>query len=173
MIFYTLRQALSEELHALISIDNAASQLYAKAGLAVEFEQDHPFVMEESVRWADAIDKGLAYVATDEFDKPVGFIILGFVDQQHYLDQLAVHPNVMRQGIGTKLLELAITWSAHKPLWLTTYSHLAWNRPYYEKQGFVAVLEEDHGPQLRHILQKQRAALPAPDQRVSMVHRPN
>ncbi|TBR38466.1 N-acetyltransferase [Marinomonas agarivorans] len=164
-----LRQAYPDELQALISIDDNASQLYAEAGLVIEFESDHPFVVDESVRWAEAIQKGLAYVVTNEYDTPIGFMTLDFVDQVPYLDQLAVHPDYMRQGVGSRLLDFAIAWSDKKPLWLTTYSHIAWNKPYYEKHGFTAVPEEGCGPQLRDILNKQRAALPAPEQRIAMV----
>ena len=99
------------------------------------------------------------------------FATLCKVDDEPYLDQLSVHPDNMRQGVGTKLLEQVLSCSGDRPLWLTTYAHVSWNKPYYEKRGFVQVPEEFCGPELREILQKQRVALPAPEERVAMVRR--
>jgi ribosomal protein S18 acetylase RimI-like enzyme len=98
-------------------------------------------------------------------------MVLGFVDGAPYLDQLSVHPRMMRRGIGRMLVSQALTWSESKNLWLTTYSHLAWNRPYYERYGFTVIPEIECGPELQQILALQRAALPIPEKRVAMVSR--
>ena len=166
---FTLRKAVSEELDRLIDIDDEASTLYEAAGIKIALDYDHPFVVAESQRWADAINKGLVYLALDANNTPVGFVAFCMVDNQPYLDQLSVHPNNMRQGVGTKLLNVAISWSDDKSLWLTTYSNVAWNRPYYEKQGFITISEESCGPELREIIRQQRDALPNPDERIIMV----
>lgn len=168
---FSLRKARSTELQTLIAIDDEASTLYEQAGLKFELGKDHPFAAAEAIRWAAAIERGFAHVAVDCQDMPIGFIALCFVDGEHYLDQLAVRRDNMRGGVGTALLRYAIAWSLNDPLWLTTYSHVLWNRPYYERHGFVVVPEHACGPELCAILQGQRSALPAPDQRVAMVRR--
>src|SRR5690606_10455545 len=109
------------------------------------------------------------YVAVDRNDGAIGFLILGSVDNAAYLDQISVLPNQMRRGIGKTLMERAIVHSGSGPLWLTTYAHLPWNRPYYERFGFAEVASEHCGDGIRAILQKQRAVLPDPDQRIAMV----
>lgn len=129
------------------------------------------YLAEES-RWAQAIEQQGAYVAVDSPQKPLGFIALGLVDGEAYLDQISVHPASMRQGIGTSLLSQAISWSGARRLWLTTYAHLSWNRPYYELHGFVVVAECELGPELSSIIQAQRSALPEPEQRIAMVRPP-
>ncbi len=166
-----IRLARPDELEALIHIDDEASILYANAGLPLAFDSGHPFVLDESVRWRKAINEGLAYVACDNTDCPVGFMILSWVDGDPYVDQLSVHPNFMRQGVGSRLLQRAISWSEDRPLWLTTYSHLAWNRLYYERFGFVMVPQHQCGLELSQLIKAQRAALPDPDYRVAMVRR--
>lgn len=166
---FGLRIARADELQALVEIDDQASELYLQAAITLALGKDHPFVVGESVRWADAIDNKLAHVAVDAHDRPIGFLTLRLVDGEPYLDQLAVHPSHMQHGVGTALLQQAISWSAKRPLWLTTYSHLSWNRPYYERHGFVVVPESGCGSELRSILEEQRAVLPHPANRVAMV----
>jgi hypothetical protein len=64
--------------------------------------------------------------------------------------------NCMRQGMGTALLYAAMKLAMQargrvhgRALWLTTYQHLRWNRPYYEHHGFVIVAWQRCGEQLR------------------------
>lgn len=166
-----VRKAREGELSSLILIDDEASTLYSDVGISMEFADDHPFVLAESRRWSYAIKKGLAYVATNEHDVPIGFITLGKVDDAPYIDQISVHPAHMRQGIGAKLINVAIAWSSEQPLWLTTYSHIPWNQPYYAKHGFVQVPEHLLGPELKAILRHQRAVLPCPEKRIAMLRR--
>ncbi len=171
MTEYSLRAARLDELPKMVAIDDEASVLYAQAGLELALEEDHPFVVAESLRWANAIEQGLAQVAVNRQDIPIGFATFGFVDGEPYLDQLAVLPSHMRCGIGTALLDHAISWSAGRPLWLTTYAHLPWNGPYYARHGFVSIKESECGPELCAVLQEQRLALPDPDERIAMVYR--
>lgn len=168
---FSLRIANSDELDKLVAIDDAASVLYVKAGLKIELGKDHPFVVAENIRWARAIELGLAHVAVNCQDTPIGFVTLSYLDDEPYLDQISVLPGHMRHGIGTSLLNLAISWSGGRPLWLTTYSHLPWNRPYYERHGFFTIKDSECGTELCAVLRDQRAALPDPDQRIAMVHR--
>ena len=167
---FSLRRARPDELRAIVGIDDAASALYAEAGLELALAPEHPFVLAETARWARAIENSLAHVAVDSEDRILGFMTLGIVDQAPYLDQLAVQPHAMRRGIGAALIGEAVRWSAARPLWLTTYSHFPWNQPYYARHGFIAVPESECGPELRAILEDQRVTLPAPEKRVAMVH---
>lgn len=169
---FSIRQARANELQQLVAIDDDASELYAEAGIELALDKTHPFVVAESARWAIAVERGLAHIAVDADDEPIGFMTLGFVDGQPYLDQVAVRVSSMRHGVGTALLRYALEWSGTRPLWLTTYSHLPWNRPYYERHGFVVVPEGACGSELRAILRHQRSALPDPDKRVAMVCAP-
>jgi hypothetical protein len=53
-------------------------------------------------------------------------------------------------------------------LWLTTYNHLSWNRPYSERHGFLVVLPEQCGEELTSELRFERRLLPSPEERVVM-----
>lgn len=167
----TYRKAQPDELHLLIAVDDAASELYYQAGLTFDLDDAHPFVQAESARWGESLAQGDVYVALDAKNTIVGFAVLAHKDGEPYLDQLSVHPTAMRQGIGAALLSMALGWSDGRPLWLTTYSHLPWNKPYYEKYGFVEVSEAACAVEIQRILREQRAYLPEPQLRVAMVHR--
>lgn len=169
---FHLRTARPNELRRLVDIDDDASELYAQAGIILDLGSTHPFVIAEAVRWGAAIAKGLAVVAVNAQDEPVGFAAFGLVDGEPYLDQLSVRRNLMRRGIGAALLDHVVAWCAGRPLWLTTYSHVPWNRPYYERKEFSAVPDSVCGPQLHALRDEQRAALPCPAERIAMVRRP-
>jgi GNAT superfamily N-acetyltransferase len=103
--------------------------------------------------------------------RPVGLLVMDHLDGQPYLEQLSVRVAAQRQGLGRLLLLRAIAWAGAQPLWLTTYAHVAWNRPFYERHGFVAVPEGECAPEILAALEDQRRWLPAPEQRLVMRRR--
>jgi GNAT superfamily N-acetyltransferase len=129
------------------------------------------FLETERSHWAAAAAAGRLYFAISA-EEPIGFAALGFVDGAPYLAQMSVRRAHMRRGVGTALLARAIDYSAtYGELWLTTYVHLAWNQPYYQRFGFVAVDEQDCGDELQAALRSERQALPSPNNRTAMVFR--
>ena len=166
---FSLRLARPSELPEFIRIDDDACSLFEKAGIVFGLEADHPFVRGEVAAWASSIDAGQAYVALDAEGNLLGFMTMGSVDGAAYLDQLSVRAAAMRRGIGATFIQLAIACSAGGPLWLTTYAHVPWNAPYYRRFGFSVAPEAECGPDVKRILETQRAALPHAEHRVAMV----
>lgn len=162
----TIRPASVRELDEVLAIDDDASTLYAEAGLPLGITREHPFAVAERARWARALAQGRAFFAMEE--RPIGIAVLGVVDGAPYLDQLSVRREAMGRGVGRALLEHALAWAAGRPLWLTTYDHLPWNRPFYERAGFAVVHEGEWGPGIRAIVAEQREHLPDPHARVVM-----
>jgi GNAT superfamily N-acetyltransferase len=168
---FAIRPAVPSDIDALRDIDDDATALYEECGLAIVLGQGHVFVRAELARWSRSIELGRAFVAVDPADTAVGFATLDVVDGQPYLDQLAVRVAAMRRGIGGRLLARAVDWgraAGGSALWLTTYAHVPFNRPYYERHGHVVVPEEACGPGIRHHIEEQRRYLPAPAERVAM-----
>lgn len=166
-----IRLALAEEFPALLAIDDDATLLYAEHGAPIELAPDHPFARAEQERWRRSTELGGTFVAIDESGEPVAFAALGWGDGAPYLDQLSVRRRAMRRGLGRRLLQHAAAWACEhgaSELWLTTYGHLPFNRPYYERHGFVLVPEVSCGPEILHHLHQQRRYLPAPEHRVAM-----
>lgn len=166
---FEIRKAKPEELDVIYQIDEAANTLFEEVGIKFEFPEGHPFILDESQRWKNAIQNEQVYMVFNSDHQPAGFIILGKIDGQPYLDQISVHPNYMRQGLGLQLLQKAIRLSGDSPLWLTTYAHVAWNAPYYEKHGFQFVPEYLCGSEVREALRQQRLVLPFAEQRIAMI----
>jgi GNAT superfamily N-acetyltransferase len=129
------------------------------------------FALAERQRSLAAAEAERAFLAVDESGVCLGFAALDSLDGEPYLDQLAVQRAFMRRGVGQLLLEQAVAWAERQKgdaLRLTTYAHLPFNRPYYERHGFVVVAEVECGSGIRHHLEEQRRALPTPSERVAM-----
>jgi GNAT superfamily N-acetyltransferase len=166
----TIRAARVDEFAAVLAIDDDASELYATAGLVLGLTNAHPFVVDEQARWRRSAELGRLHFALDDAGAPVGIASLDLLDGAPYLDQLSVRTSAMRRGFGRALLRHAIGW-AHDhggALWLTTYGHLPWNRPFYEREGFL-VMESAAWPSgVAHHIEEQRRSLPHPEHRVAM-----
>jgi hypothetical protein len=88
-----IRSAHPTELQTLVAIDDDASTLYAEGGLKLTLDHSHPFVIAEFQRWAEAIRRGLAFVAVDSEDQPIGFVTLGYTDDGILKEQRSVLPH--------------------------------------------------------------------------------
>jgi GNAT superfamily N-acetyltransferase len=166
-----IRPALPSEIGVIAAIDDDATALYAEYGMAIELGPEHVFVQAELARWLRSAQLGSAFLALDEAGQAVGFAALDLVDGEPYLDQLSVRMAAMRRGIGGRLLAQSLEWAqaaGGSALWLTTCNNLPFNRPYYERHGYVVVPEANCGPGIRHHLEEQRLHLSAPDQRIAM-----
>lgn len=164
----TLRSISPDEIDEAIAIDADACTLYASAGLGMDFPPEHPFARDERACWIAAAREGRAFLAVAPGGAAVALLVLDLLDSLRYLEQLSVRRSAMRRGIGRFLLRKAIHWAEGAPLWLTTYSHVSWNRPFYEREGFEVVPESGCPAGIGAILEEQRRWLPAPEQRVAM-----
>ena len=97
----------------------------------------------------------------DRNDHVVGFSMLEIVDGAAHLDELDVHPDHARKGIGSGLLRVSIDWAiqqGYAAMTLITFRHLAWNAPFYERFGFTEIEKHTLAPELSEILQDEASA---------------
>ena len=107
----------------------------------------------------DAVVHGTLWVVLDVFRQPVGYVLLQMVDGFALLAQMDVLPEHGRKGLGTALV-MSIAGFLHdqnkNALYLTTFTHVPWNAPFYAKIGFLALNKEEQPPFIKKILDEER-----------------
>jgi GNAT superfamily N-acetyltransferase len=108
-------------------------------------------------------------------DRPVGFAIVEMLeDGLPHLDELDVHPEFMRRGMGTALVRVICDWTAENgfpEITLTTFRAVSWNMPFYAKMGFEVVPEANQRPALRAVVDDETARGLDPETRCVMRYR--
>lgn len=168
---FAMRTGAVAEIDTLCEIDADASALFVEAGLDLDLPPGHEFLVTERSRWLRSLRAGKTLLITGSTGVPLGFAASGVRDGEPYLDQLSVRTHFMRIGLGAALLsatENMARAAGGRALWLTTYRHLPWNRPFYERRGFAVVPETNCGPEMLAELTYERRWLPMPHERVVM-----
>jgi GNAT superfamily N-acetyltransferase len=151
-----IRAVRLDELPDLQHIERAAGQCFRDIGMA-EIAEDEPLTLGELARYHHT---GLAWVMADDADAPVAYLIADRVDGHVHIEQVSVHPDSARRGVGRLLLEhvAAHASSAGAPgLTLTTFTQVPWNAPYYARCGFDFMDDRELTPGLREIRRRERA----------------
>lgn len=150
------RIAAVAELPLLRDIERVAGQLFAEAGMP-EIAAYDPLPIAEL---AEAREAGHLWVAADDADTPVAYLVAAIVDGNLHIEQVSVHPDHARRGIGRGLLaHVAEQASAQSlpALTLTTFLDVPWNAPYYRRCGFRALTSAEETPGLRAIRAREAA----------------
>ena len=151
-----IRVARSEDLPVLREVERAAGEPFRTLGMAAVAD-DEPLTTAELAAFQTA---GRAWVATDEADRPIAYLLVDVVDGNAHIEQVSVHPSHARQGLGRQLLATAAGWAAQHglaALTLTTYANVPWNGPYYTRLGFQILTADQISPGLDRILERERA----------------
>ncbi|MGH3905307.1 MAG: GNAT family N-acetyltransferase [Pseudonocardiaceae bacterium] len=145
-----------EDLPAVQDIERAAGRCFHDIGMS-EIAEMEPPTLDELACYQHA---GRAWVAVDGNDRPVAYLIVDVVDGNIHIEQVSVHPDSARRGIGRSLLDhvahLAAA-DAVPALTLTTFAQVPWNAPYYVRCGFQYLDEAELTPGLRAIRRSEAA----------------
>jgi GNAT superfamily N-acetyltransferase len=151
-----IREARSDEIAALQGIEAASGRLFAQIGMGDVADDELP--SQESLR--AYVSNGRAWVAVDDFDRPVGYLLAEALDGNAHIEQVSVHPDHGRKGVGRSLIEHLAAWAGERSmpaLTLTTFTDVPWNAPYYERCGFRRLSAEELTPGLRGRLEEEAA----------------
>ncbi|MGW3495519.1 GNAT family N-acetyltransferase [Streptomyces sp. NPDC001020] len=151
-----IRAVRTEELPLLQDIERAAGRCFHDIGMP-EIADDEPLPLDELAHYQKA---GLAWVAVDSADVPVAYLIAERVDGNLHIEQVSVHPDSARRGIGRSLLEHAAVRAVTDglpALTLTTFTDVPWNAPYYARCGFQPLDDAVLSPGLRDIRAREAA----------------
>ena len=123
----------------------------------------------------DAQRDGRLWVALAD-DMPVGFAhVEMFEPNVAHLDELDVHPNHGRRGLGTRLVTEVCTWAAERELFgvtLATFREVPWNMPFYARLGFEVMEKAELTPALQAVVENEARRGLDPARRVIMYWRP-
>lgn len=153
---YAIQDATPEQLSLLNAIEMAAATIFPQGAIPEHILSDK---MPLHILQA-AMAAKMLWVALNAEGAPVGYALLQIIDGVALLAQLDVHPAHGQRGIGTALVHRVIkqVHDAGLPeLYLTTFSHVRWNAPFYQKLGFNILAAEEHPPFIINILQKERS----------------
>lgn len=167
---YVLRDARADDLGALPDIEREAAMLFAPWGLDALFAT--------STTPLDVLHEGLArggliVAARRDVDLPVGFALWQRVDWHAHLDELDVHPEHGRRGLGGALLRETMARARAAGLarlTLATMREVPFNGPWYRRaHGFRELREGELGPGLRTIFERELVGGYPIDARVFLV----
>jgi len=162
-----IRPAVHEDLPTLRDIEWASGQRYRDYGLD-HVADDEPAPVEVLARYAD---DGRAWVAVDDSDQPIGYILADIIDGGGHIEQVSVAPDRQGHGVGRALIEQVQTWAISmdlSALTLTTFGHIPWNRPLYEHLGFRVLSQTEISPGVRGVRESEADHGLDPDLRVVM-----
>jgi GNAT superfamily N-acetyltransferase len=148
-----IRAPHADELDRLRDIERAAGRLFSDAGLP-DIAAHEPDSVESLAEYVDA---GHAWAITED-EGIVGYAVIDIVDALAHVEQLSVHPDWGRRGLGARLLEHVCRWAGENgfaAVTLTTFTHLAWNAPFYAAHGFRALTDDELGPELLQLREEE------------------
>jgi len=153
---YTIARGDLDDIAALIAVDKAASVMFETTGLlSAEALGDHvPAEVFEN-----EIPNGNVFVARSAHNWAVGFALIRLRGNGLYLDQVSVHPDHGKKGIGRALVIQVLAEAEVRKLphvSLSTFRDVAWNGPFYASLGFKEIAREKLEPYMREIEEAQK-----------------
>jgi GNAT superfamily N-acetyltransferase len=152
---FSIRPAGRDDLASLVEIEVAAGVGFRDLGMDA-IADDDPGSVEGLAPYAE---RGRALVAVGTDDRPVGYLLLDVVDGAAHIEQVSVHPDYARKGIGRALIQRSSEWARDRGLdglTLTAFRDVPWNGPYYERLGFAFLTANEETPGLRAIRECER-----------------
>jgi len=149
-----IRGAELRDLPVLRDIEWAAGEAFRDVGMDLVAD-DEPASIEELAGYAE---RGHAWVAVDDADTPVAYLIAEPVDGALHIEQVSVHPKAAGRRVGQELVEhlAEVARAGNVPaLTLTTFADVPWNGPYYQRLGFATLADDEIGPGLREIRRRE------------------
>lgn len=149
-----IRAAEPGELSVLQDIERAAGQLFREIDMS-EVAEDEPLGLDELAGYQRA---GRAWVVADGAERPVAYLLSGYVDGAVHIEQVSVDPGFARRRLGRSLLDHVAAQAKAEgvsALTLTTFTQVPWNAPYYLRCGFRCLDEAELTPGLREIRRRE------------------
>ncbi|RRR98439.1 GNAT family N-acetyltransferase [Glycomyces terrestris] len=151
-----IRVVTEADLPLLQDIERAAGECFRTVGMEA-IADDEPLTLKEL---DDYRRTGLAWAAADDRGAPAAYLIAEPIDGALHIEQVSVHPDWARRGVGRRLIDHAAACAAADgldALTLTTFAEVPWNAPYYARLGFAPLPEAALTPGLRAVVDREAA----------------
>ena len=150
---YTIALARLKDVPFLPPIELAANTLFD--GYVSE---DVPEITTSLQRHEEAQRRGELRVALSN-DIPIGFALVELIEPgAAHLEELDVHPEHGRRGVGRRLVMTVCAWAASRgfeAVTLTTFREVPFNMPFYSRLGFEVVPLQELSTALRSRLEEE------------------
>lgn len=163
---YDIRLARPKDLRSIAAIELAAAQMlrgHAHDAVLADVTSDETL---RAVQHAGRLWVALAA------DTPVGFAHVEPIEPNAvHLEELDVHPDHGRRGVGTQLVTAVCRWATDRGydrVTLTTFRSVPWNMPFYARLGFEEIPVAERTAALRAIVDDETRRGLDPTQRVTM-----
>ena len=164
---YRIALAKHEQFEQFQQIELAAAALFPVEDVPEHIRSTATGLDDLALVQAD----GMLWAALSADETPVGFAIVRVVDGFAHIQEIDVHPEHGRRGIGTSLIHSVCIWARSHGIaavTLTTFRHLPWNAPFYERLGFRPLKPGELTPGLAAIVRDEVARGLDPAKRVAM-----
>jgi GNAT superfamily N-acetyltransferase len=150
-----IRPALTADLRRIQEIETAAGELFRTVGMDA-IADDPPPTVEQLNAYVAA---GTAWVATEPAGRVAGYILVETHGCWAHIEQVTVHPEHGRRGIGAALIVQVDQWAVERGLErlsLTTFRDVPWNAPYYQRLGFRHLPGTERPAWLRGVVEREK-----------------
>lgn len=152
---YTIERATAGHVPLLAAIEIAAAGIFPPGSIPDHIRSD--FTPVDKLQ--EAVQNSLLWAALDHAGNPVGYAYVRLIAHAALLAQIDVHPGHMRKGIGAALIGHVASGLRQRKtpaLYLTTFSHVPWNAPFYARLGFTALDDAGMPRFLEDILEEEK-----------------
>lgn len=151
---YLISPARLDDLPLLAGIERAAAVLLEGRAPASVLEETTSLSVLQS-----ACAEGRLLIARAD-GIPVGFAHIEVREPSvAHLEEIDVHPDYGRRGLGTRLVNEVCVWAARRGLsaiTLTTFREPPWNMPFYARLGFKEVSTPELSAALLAIIEDEK-----------------
>ncbi len=136
-----IRLASADDVPKVAPLEKAAAELFRTIGM--DAVADDPPIADTIL--LQAVEDNRLWVAV-EYGVLKAYLLGDFLPQSLHIEQVTVHPDAARRGLGALMIESVSADPRSKQrglLTLTSFANVPWNGPYYERIGFVDIPESE------------------------------
>lgn len=136
-----IRLASPDDVPKVAPLELAAGEVFRSIGM--DAIADDPPIAEAVL--LQAVEEQRLWVAV-EYGVLKAYLLGEFLPHSLHIDQVTVHPDAARRGLGALMIESVSADPRSKELGLitlTSFANVPWNAPYYERIGFLDIAESE------------------------------